>query len=103
MPLSATGCPPSPSPPLPPSPPPIWQLLVVEGAFLSKFGAMREFDFHAARLILLATLLGRRAVIPSMPCGKQWAMDSMEPRHLRGLEVIASECIGLPLSAIFGI
>jgi hypothetical protein len=59
-PLMATGCTPPPSPP-----PPIWQLLVVEGAFLSKFGAMREFDFHAARLILLATLLGRRAVIPS--------------------------------------
>jgi hypothetical protein len=38
-------------------------------------------------------LLGRRAVIPSMPCGKQWAMDSMEPRHLRGLEVSAYECL----------
>ena len=91
-PLMATGCTPPP-PPLPSPLPPIWQLLVVEGAFLSKFGAMREFDFHAARLILLATLLGRRAVIPSMPCGKQWAMDSMEPRHLRGLEVRASDCL----------
>jgi hypothetical protein len=44
-----------------------------------------------AHIDLIAMLLGRRAVIPSMPCGKQWAMDSMEPRHLRGLEV--SDCL----------
>jgi len=76
------------------------RLLVVDGAFLQKFGSMHEFDFHAARLLLLATLLGRRAVIPSMPCAKRWAQDAMEPRHLRGLEVGCGkhkQCVWLPM------
>ena len=63
------------------------RLLVVDGSFVSRLGSMREFDRFAARLLLLGLLLGRRAVIPSMPCGQAWAQASMEPRHLRGLEV----------------
>ena len=46
--------------------------LVVDGAFISGFTSMRQFDWFCARLILLATLLGRRAVIPSMPCTMRW-------------------------------
>jgi hypothetical protein len=76
------------------------RLLVVDGAFISQFGSMSEFDRFAARLLLLATLLGRRAVIPSMPCRSRWAQSAMEPRHLRGLEVGCSkhkQCVWLPM------
>ena len=76
------------------------KLLVVDGPFLSAFTSMRDFDRFAARLLLLATLLGRRAVLPSMPCSTRWAQAAMEPRHLRGLEVGCGkhkQCIWLPM------
>ena len=76
------------------------KLLIVDGAFVASFRSMMEFDHFAARLLLLATLLGRRAVIPSMPCAARWAQAAMEPRHLRGLEVGCGEhkqCVWLPM------
>ena len=76
------------------------KLLVVDGDFVSKFRSMAEFDRFAARLLLLATLLGRRAVMPSMPCTQNWAQAAMEPRHLRGLEVGCGkhkQCVWLPM------
>jgi len=62
------------------------KLLLTEG-MSSRFASMKEFDHFAARLILLGMLLGRRVVIPPMPCHKQWTQAAMEPRHLRGIEV----------------
>ena len=76
------------------------KLLVVDGAFMARFSSMSDFDHFAARLLLLATLLGRRAVIPSMPCTQRWAQHAMEPRHLRGLEVGCGkhkQCVWLPM------
>ena len=76
------------------------KLLVVDGPFVSSFTSMADFDRFAARLLLLGLLLGRRAVIPSMPCGTRWAQNAMEPRHLRGLEVGCGkhkQCVWLPM------
>ena len=76
------------------------RLLVVDGPFAHRFRSMAEFDRFAARLLLLASLLGRRAVMPSMPCAARWAQSAMEPRHLRGLEVGCSQhkqCVWLPM------
>ena len=76
------------------------RLLLVDGAFLPRLRSMAEFDVFAARLLLLATLLGRRAVVPSMPCTSGWAQAAMEPRHLRGLEVGCGkhkQCVWLPM------
>ena len=76
------------------------RLLVVDGSFVQGFQSMAEFDRFACRLLLLGLLLGRRAVIPSMPCSSRWAQNAMEPRHLRGLEVGCGkqkQCVWLPM------
>jgi hypothetical protein len=76
------------------------RLLVVDGGFVQSFQSMAEFDRFACRLLLLGLLLGRRAVIPSMPCSTRWAQSAMEPRHLRGLEVGCGrqkQCVWLPM------
>ena len=61
---------------------------------------MAEFDRFAARLLLLGLLLRRRVVMPPMPCGLPWVKGSLEPRHLRGLEVgcgADKQCVWLPM------
>mmetsp|Transcript_32670 Transcript_32670/g.76180 ORF Transcript_32670/g.76180 Transcript_32670/m.76180 type:complete len:199 (+) Transcript_32670:72-668(+) len=61
---------------------------------------MSEFDAFAARLLLLGLLLGRRVVIPPLPCEARWAQSAMEPRHLRALEVGCGphkQCVWLPM------
>ena len=76
------------------------RLLAVDASAVASFKSMREFDRFACRLLLLAMLLGRRAVIPSMPCAARWAQAAMEPRHLRGLEVGCGkhkQCVWLPM------
>ena len=76
------------------------KLLIVDGPFVAQMRAMNEFDRFSARLLLLGLLLGRRAVIPSMPCAQSWAQDAMEPRRLRGLEVGCGkhkQCVWLPM------
>ena len=65
-----------------------------------RFGSMGEFDSFAARLLLLGLLLRRRVVMPPMPCGLGWVKGSLEPRHLRGLEVgcgADKQCVWLPM------
>ena len=56
------------------------RFLVVDSAVVGQFGQMADFDRFAARLLLLAMLLKRRAVIPSMSCAARWAQAAMEPR-----------------------
>jgi hypothetical protein len=66
----------------------------------ASFRSMAEFDRFAARLLLLGLLLRRRVVMPPMPCRTAWAQSSMEPRHLRGLEVGCGpdkQCVWLPM------
>ena len=73
-------------------------LLLTEGV-PQRFNSMKEFDRFAARLLLLGLLLGRRVVIPPMPCAKRWTQASMEPRHLRGIEVGCGphkQCVWIP-------
>jgi len=74
------------------------RLLLTEGV-PQKFNSMAEFDRFAARLLLLGLLLGRRVIMPPMPCTASWAQASMEPRHLRGLEVgcsVHKQCVWIP-------
>mmetsp|Transcript_3407 Transcript_3407/g.9013 ORF Transcript_3407/g.9013 Transcript_3407/m.9013 type:complete len:380 (+) Transcript_3407:80-1219(+) len=74
------------------------KLLLTEG-IADRFNSMQEFDRFAARLLLLGLLLGRRVVIPPMPCSKHWTQAAMEPRHLRGIEVGCGphkQCVWIP-------
>jgi len=77
------------------------RLLVADPSLLRHgLRAMRDFDFLAARLLLLGLLLGRRVVIPPLPCAERWTQQAMEPRHLRALEVGCGphkQCVWLPM------
>ena len=74
--------------------------LLLADSLPRRFGSMAEFDRFAARLLLLGLLLRRRVVMPPMPCGLGWVKGSLEPRHLRGLEVgcgADKQCVWLPM------
>jgi hypothetical protein len=60
---------------------------------------MGEYDRFACRLLLLALLLRRRAVMPPIECGLPFMRKALQARHLRGMEVGCGEqrqCVWLP-------
>ena len=63
------------------------------------FTRMGEYDRFAARLLLVALLLRRRAVMPPIACELPYMRKALQARHLRGMEVgcgEARQCAWLP-------
>ena len=78
----------------------VGRLLVTDGLVSpTRFRTMGEYDHFAARLLLLALLLRRRAVLPPIDCNLPYMRKALQARHLRGMEVgcgAQRQCVWLP-------
>ena len=66
---------------------------------IDRTGGAGEYDRFAARLLLVAMLLRRRAVMPPIECSLPYMRKALQARHLRGMEVGCGplrQCVWLP-------